>query len=207
MSRRKTLAALTVLCTTLCAAPLAAQAQSYRCVGADGKRYYGSTIPQQCFQRPVEELNAQGLVVKRIDPLLAEKERQAKQAADAKKKEEETASRENARRNQALLATYTSEKDIEDARSRALADNARATRETRERIEAIRKRQSGYEKEAAAHKGKDELPVKLRDDMKQAQDELAAQETLLEAKKREAEHINARYDDDKKRYAQITGKR
>lgn len=201
------LATLAVLGTTLCAAPLAAQAQSYRCVGADGKRYYGSTIPQECFQRPVEQLNAQGFVVKRIDPILAEKERQAKQAADAKKKDEETASRENARRSQALLATYTSEKDIDEARSRALADNARTTRETQERIDAIRKRQSGYEKEAAAHKGKDELPVKLRDDMKQAQDELAAQETLLEAKKREAEHINARYDDDKKRYVQITGKR
>jgi hypothetical protein len=206
MIRRK-LATLTVLGTALCAAPFAAQAQSYRCVGADGKRYYGSTIPQECFQRPVEQLNAQGLVVKRIDPLLAEKERQAKQAADAKKKEDETASRESARRNQALLATYTSEKDIDDARGRALADNARATRETQERIDAIRKRQSGYEKEAAAHKGRDELPVKLRDDMKQAEDELKAQETLLEAKRREAGNINARYDEDKKRYAQITGKR
>lgn len=203
----RNLAALAVFGATLCAAPLAALAQSYRCVGADGKRYYGSTIPQECFQRQVEELNKQGLVVKRIDPLAAEKDRQAKQAADAKKKEEETASRENGRRNQALLATYTSEKDIDDARNRALADNRRATRETQERIEAIRKRQSGYDKEATAYKGKDELPAKLRDDMKQAQDELSAQETLLEAKKREAEHINARYDDDKKRYAHITGKR
>ena len=207
MTGKSNLAALAVLGTILCAAPLAAQAQSYRCVGADGKRYYGSAIPQQCYQRPVEELNAQGLVVKRIDPLLAEKERQAKQAADAKKKEEETATRESARRNQALLATYTSEKDIDDARGRALVDNARATRETQERIEAIRKRQSGYEKEAAAHKGKGELPVKLRDDMKQAEDELAAQETLLEAKRREAGSINARYDEDKKRYVQMTGKR
>jgi hypothetical protein len=191
----------------LCALPLAAEAQSYRCIGADGKRYYGSAIPQECFRRPVEQLNAQGLVVKRIDPAAAEKERRAKEAADAKKREDETVQREASRRNQALLATYTSEKDIEEARTRALADNGRATRELQERIEAIRKRQAGYEKEAALHKGKPELPIKLRDDMRIAENELKAQQDLLENKQREAGAINARYDEDKKRYGAITSRR
>ena len=191
----------------LCAAPLAAQAQSYRCVGADGKRYYGSTVPQECYQRPVEQLNAQGLVVKRIDPMAAEKDRQAKQAADAKRKEEEAVTREASRRNQALLATYTSEKDIDDARARALADNSRATREVEERIEATRQRQLALEKQAAAYKDKGELPAKLRDDMQNAEDELKAHQSVLEVKQREAGSINARYDDDKKRYSQIAGKR
>ena len=200
----RTLAALALLC---CTAPLAAQAQSYRCVGADGKRYYGSTIPQECYRQPVEQLNAQGLVVKRIDPVAAEKERQAKEAADAKKKADEAATREASRRNQALLATYTSEKDIDDARARALAENGKATREVEERIESIRKRQAGYEKDATSYKGKGELPARLRDDMKSAEDDLKAQQNLLEAKQREASSINARYDDDKKRYALITGKR
>lgn len=203
----RALSVLLPLCAMVCAAPLAVQAQSYRCVGADGKRYYGSTVPQECYQRPVEQLNAQGLVVKRIDPLAAEKERQAKQAADAKKKQEEAATRENARRSQALLATYTSEKDIDDARARALADNSRATREVEERIEATRQRQMALGTQAAAYKDKGELPVKLRDDMKNAEDELKAHQSVLEAKQREAGSINARYDDDKKRYAQIMGKR
>jgi hypothetical protein len=198
----KVLAALAVLC----AVPLAAHAQSYRCVGADGKRYYGSAIPQECFRRPVEQLNAQGLVVKRIDPEAAEKERKAKVAADAKKKEEETASREASRRTQALLATYTSEKDIDDARARSLADNARGTRVVEERIEAIRKLQAGYEKEAAALKGK-EPPAKLRDDMKNAEDELKIQSQLLEFRQREVGSINARYDEDKKRYGAISLRR
>ena len=199
----KALAALVLVC----AAPLAAQAQSYRCVGADGKRYYGSTIPQECYRRPVEQLNAQGLVIKRIDPVAAEKERQAKEAADAKKREAEAVTREASRRNQALLATYTSEKDIEDARARALAENGKATRDVEERIASVRKRQAGYEKEAAAYNDKAELPAKLRDDIKNAEDELKVQQQLLEAKQREAGSINARYDDDKKRYSQIAGKR
>jgi Domain of unknown function (DUF4124) len=189
-------------------APLAAEAQSYRCVGADGKRYYGSSVPSQCYGLPVEQLNKNGLVVKRIDPQAAEKERRAKAEAEGKKREQEAASREVTRRNTALLATYTSEKDIDNARARALAENTKAVRDVEVRIEGIRKRQGGYEKELEQHKSRGgEAPAKLRDDMMSADNELTANIHLLETKKREAEAINARYDEDKKRYVQITGKR
>ncbi len=187
-------------------APLAADAQSYRCIGADGKRYYGSSIPSQCYGLPVEELSKQGTVVRRIDPQAAEKNRRDKAAAEAKKREAEAASRETTRRNTALLATYTSEKDIDSARARALAENTKAVRDVEVRIDSIRKRQSGFEKELEQHKG-GEAPVKLRDDMVNAETELNANLQLLETKKREAEAINARYDEDKKRYVAITGGR
>jgi hypothetical protein len=97
-----------------------------------------------------------------------------------------------------------SEQDIEDARARAIAENGKATREVEERIEAIRTRQAAHEKELAAYKGREEPPAKLRADIKNAEDELKAQQRLLETKQREAASINARYDDDKKRYGQIT---
>lgn len=200
---RRTLAVLAVLSLT----PLAAEAQSYRCVGKDGKRYYGSTIPSACYGVPVEQLSPQGMVVKRIDPAGSEKERLLKEAAEAKKREEDAAARESARRNHALLATYTSEKDIDQARARALEENAKAVRDVESRIAALRTRQSGYQKELEFYKDKGEPPAKLREDVKSVEDELSAQSHLLEAKKRESDSINARYDDDKKRYARITGAR
>ena len=185
-------------------APLAADAQSYRCVGADGKRYYGSSIPPQCYGLPVEQLSAQGTVVKRIDPRAAEKERRAKAAAEEKKREQEAASRETTRRNHALLATYTSEKDIDDAHARALAENTKAVRDVEMRIEGIRKRQSGYEKALEQYGSRGEPPAKLREDMVSAENDLKANQELLEAKKREAESIKTRYEEDKKRYVAIT---
>ena len=42
---------------------VAAEAQSYRCIGADGKRYYGSTVPAQCRGLPVEELKIDRVLV------------------------------------------------------------------------------------------------------------------------------------------------
>jgi len=195
---------LVAIAALLAAFPLAAQADTYRCIAKDGKRYYGSIIPAECQGRPVELLNAQGLVVKRIDPEGAEKERLAKEASDARKRQEESAARESARRNQALLATYTSEKDIDDARARALAENIKATQQVASRIEELRKQQAGYQKDADQYKGKGEPPAGLQHDLKTAEADIRAQEQLLEVKKREADTINARYDDDKKRYSALS---
>jgi hypothetical protein len=193
---------LIAIAAVLAALPLAAGAQTYRCIAKDGKRYYGSLIPAECQGRPVELLNTQGLVVKRIDPEGAEKERLAKEATEARKRQEESAARETARRNQALLATYTSEKDIDDARTRALAENTRATQKVEERIAMLRQQHASYQKDLES-KGKGEPPAELQNDLKTAEADIKAQEELLDVKKREFNAINARYDDDKKRYSAL----
>ena len=197
--------------SALLIAPLAAQAQAtYRCTGNDGKKYYGSTIPMQCVGRPVEQLSAAGTVVRRIDPEGEEKARVAKEAAAEKKKEEEATSREEARRSRALLATYTSERDIEEARKRALEDNEKAVQDVESKIEALKKRRSGYEKELAFYqdgtdkKAKGGPPAKLTNDIKNSDIDLKAQEDLLAVKKKEVVSINAKYDEDKKRYLAAT---
>ena len=198
----------TILVTSaaLLLAPFA-EAQSYRCIGKDGKRYYGWVVPEECFGQPVEQLSPQGMVVKRFDPEGSAKERVAKEAAAAKKREEDAAAREVARRNRALLATYTSEKDIDEARERALEDNKKAVLESEERIAEIRKRQAGYEKELELYSGKNQPPARLTDDIRSAESDLKAQQDLLEAKKREGSGINARYDEDKKRYGELAKRR
>ena len=199
----------------LALAPLAAGAQEFRCVGKDGKKYYGSTIPPQCLGQPVEQLNKQGSVMRRIDPEGDQKQREASAAEAAKKRQEDTAKREENRRNRALLATYTSEKDIEDARKRALADSEKAMKDVEARITGIKKRQDDLQKEMASLKdpGKDakgkpkpaaSVPPKLSEDIKNAEIDLNAQQQLLEAKKKEIEQINAKYDEDKKRYVALT---
>jgi hypothetical protein len=203
-------------------APVLAQAQSFRCVGKDGHKYYGSTIPPQCLGQPVEQLNTQGTVIRRFDPEGDEKQKAAKEAEAAKKRQEDAAAREESRRNRALLATYTSEQDVDDARARALQDNQKAVKEVEARIADIKKRQATFAKEmefyqeapaAKDAKGKPKagapakapkIPPKLAEDMKNAEIDLNAQQQLLDAKKKEVDAINAKYDEDKKRYAELT---
>jgi hypothetical protein len=199
---------------TLALLPLAALAQpkeqyTYRCTGSDGKKYYGQTIPQVCLGRPMELINKQGLVVKRIDPEGDEKARLAKEAEAEKKRELEAAQKDALRRNRALLATYTSEKDIEEARSRDLRNHQRGVDEVQRRIEEIKKRQAQFQKELALFEeaGKGEPPARLKQEITNAEIDLKAQQSLLDAKKKEALTINARYDDDKRRYQEATGRR
>src|SRR3954471_5627995 len=205
------LSRLILVALTLAVAPLAAQAQvTYRCAGADGKKYYGSTIPPQCYGRPIEQISRTGTVIKRIDPEGDARERAEKEAALAKRKEEDTASKEETRRNRALLATYTSEKDIEDQRKRALSDNEKAVKDVESKIDSIKKTRAKYEKELEFYQdkksGKAKPPAKLSEDIKNAEIDLKAQEDLLSAKQKEVSGINAKYDEDKKRFAEIMKK-
>jgi hypothetical protein len=200
------LSALTA--AALLAAPLAAQAQpkeqyTYRCVGNDGKKYYGQTLPQQCLGRPVELINKQGLVVKRIDHEGEEKARIAKEAEAEKQRELEIAAKDAQRRHRALLATYSSEKEIEDARTRDLREHQRQVRDVEDKIDALKKRQQQFQSELALFKGADgDGPTRLKQEIVNTNIDLRAQQTLLDAKKKDAAGINARYDEDRKRYAE-----
>ncbi len=185
-------------------APLAAQAQSYRCTGKDGKKYYGQAVPPQCLGQPAEQLNKQGRVIKRFDPQATEADRARKEAEAAEQKKRDAVSKEEGRRNRALLATYTSEKDIEQARARALKENEAAIADIERRIGAVKKRQAELAKELDFYKGKNKPPVKLEQDIKNAAFDLKTQEELLAGKKKDVDAINARYNDDKKRYNELT---
>ena len=173
----------------LAALPMSAGAQSYRCVGKDGKKYYGQSVPPQCAGQPIEQLNAQGLVVKKIDAQATADARAKMEVEEAERKKREAISKEEGRRDRALLATYTSEKDIEDARTRALAGNREQVTESEAKIAALKKRRALPGENTGA----------IDSDVK-------AQEGLLAVKKREAAAVNARYDEDRKRFAELNKK-
>lgn len=183
------------------AMPLAAQAQSFRCVGKDGKKYYGQVIPRACIGQPYEQLNKQGIVIKHFDPAIDNEDPATKAAEEEKQREKEAAAREEARRSRALLATYTSEKDIDAARARALAEPQRQILDIEANIAQREKRLNELTKRKPTP-NQSESP--LQADIEAARSGIAAQQELLAVKKQLVEAIKARYDEDKKRYQQLT---
>lgn len=188
----------------LAALPLAAAAQSYRCVGKDGKKYYGQAVPPQCIGQPTEQLNSQGLVVRRIDAQASAADQAARAKEAEEKRKRDVILKEESRKNKALLSTYTSEADIELARKRALEENQKAVKETEARIGALRKRQTELKKEMEFFQGKNKPPAKMEQEMKDNAFSIGTQENLLAQKKKEVDSINAKYDEDKKRYIELT---
>lgn len=188
----------------LAALPLSAAAQSYRCVGKDGKKYYGQAVPTQCIGQPTEQLNSQGMVVRRIDAQASAADQAAKAKEAEEKRKRDVILKEESRKNKALLSTYTSEADIELARKRALEDNQKAVKETEARIGALKKRQADLKKEMEFFQGKNKPPAKMEQEMKDNAFSIGTQENLLAQKKKEVDSINAKYDEDKKRYIELT---
>ena len=181
--------------------------ESYRCVGKDGKKYYGQAMPAECVGIRSEIINSSGLVVRRLDPQGDARDKAEREANAKEKAQRDIAEKEERRRAEALLATYTSEADIERARTRALAENKKAIADIELRTAAIRKRQAGYKRELEFYSGKNKPPARLDQDIKSAEIDLKALEDLRTAKSKEVDSINAKYDDDKRRYAEILSKR
>ncbi len=194
------------LCSTLLAlAPAAAQERMYKCVDARGKVYYTQVPPPECLGRDTQELNKSGTLIRKNPaavPLTPAQE-QAREAERRKKIENEEKSKEERRKNLALLNTYSSERDIEDARTRALAEAQGAIVDTERRIAGAQKRHKELEAEKEFYVKKP-MPFKLKQEIANNEVEIKNQIVLLDAKKKEISTINAKYDEDKRRYVELT---
>lgn len=176
----------------------------YKCKDDKGKTYYTDRPPAACLGKEVDELSKQGTVVKKREATLTPEQQAAREAEEKRKKEEEVLAREEKRKNEALLNTYSSAKDIEDGRQRALKQTEQAAKEIQKRIDEARDRA----KKLAAEKEfyvKKPMPKKLQDDLKNNEIDLKVQQDALAAKQKELGEINAKYDEDKRRYLELTG--
>jgi DNA segregation ATPase FtsK/SpoIIIE-like protein len=204
--------AIFLLLVALIVAPAWGQApkasRMYKCVDAKGKVYYTQLPPAECLGRASQELDKSGtVVIRRNEAALTPEQRakvEAEHEAERKRKlEEEQRIKEERRQSMALLNTYSSEKDIEEARARALKDNQATVTETERRIQAAMKRQKELNAEKAPYASKP-LPKELAENAENNELELKNQQELLEARRKQADTINAKYDEDKRRYIELT---
>ena len=192
------------LCSTVLAlAPAAAQERMYKCVDARGKVYYTQVPPPECLGRDTQELNKSGTLIRKNPAALSPAQAQAREAERKKKIEDEERSKEDRRKNLALLNTYSSEKDIEDARTRALKEAQGAIEDTERVIAGAKKRRQELEAEKEFFVKKP-MPFKLKQEITNNEIEIKNQTSLLDAKRKEISTINAKYDEDKRRYVELT---
>jgi TolA-binding protein len=111
-----------------------AQAQMYRWVDGNGRVHYSDTLPQTYQKSGAAEMNKQGVVVRRTQ---SEAERMAEIARQAAQLKMERQKAEQARLDRALMATYTTEAEIDLARDRALEHHKLAIRGAETRAKAV----------------------------------------------------------------------
>jgi DNA repair exonuclease SbcCD ATPase subunit len=187
----------------LAVAPTSAQQRLFKCKDSKGKTYYTQTPPTECLGKEIDELSKQGRVVKKGEAAPTPEQIAAREAGEKRKKEEELAAKEEKRKNEALLNTYSSEKDIEDGRQRALKQADQATKEIEKHIAETQRRAKDLVEEKEFY-AKKPMPKKLQDDIKNNESDLKGQQEALAAKKKDLGEINAKYDEYKRRYLELT---
>ena len=182
-----------------------AQSSIYTCRDHSGKTITSDTPIPDCVG-VMRELSPSGAVKREIAPPLTPEQQKQKDAADRAKRVADEAAREQHRRDQALLTAYQNEDQIEAARKRALADVSDSIKQSQARLADLDKEKKALAVEADTYKGKTMPPLfkrKLEDNQTLIDDENNA----VRQRQADMERINQRYDDDRKRFGELTAGR
>ena len=191
-----------LLCAAAAAAPAAAQTPQklYRYTDpTTGQTVYTDKLPANAAGKANDQLSPQGTVIRRTEAALTPEQIAAKEAERKRKIEEDLAAKEEKRKNMALLNTYPSERDIDEARARALKAHEEAIKEAERKLADAEKRKQSLAAEAEFYK-KRPMPALLKQEIQTNEVEIRSQAELLEKKRKESDAINARYDEDLRRY-------
>ena len=173
------------------------------CNDPNGKQVCSDILPQECLGRAYREIGESGRTLRTVEAPLSAEQRAQRAAAEAQRKAEETALREQQRKDQALLNTYSSENDIELMRTRAIEEVKKSIKTAQTTIVEIRARRKSFENEAEFYKNRT-LPPDIQKVLLDADYEITAQERVIESREKDLEAIKIKYDEDRRRYRDIS---
>lgn len=176
------------------------------CVDASGKQVCGDLLPQACYGRAYRELGESGRTLRNVEAPLTGEQREQREREEEQRKADAAALKEKQRKDQALLNTYGSEKDIEAMRVRAQEDVQKSIKDAEAQIVTIRARRKKFEDEAEFYKKKTP-PPEVQKGLRDTAFEIKAQESVIESKQKELDIIRAKYDEDLKHYRELSSRK
>lgn len=183
-----------------------ALARTYKWVDDQGVTHYGETIPPEYADKDRKTLNKSGAVVRNEDVLTAE-ERRVKEAQAAKNRAEGEAARDQKRHDKSLTSTYSSVDEIELSRQRNIQQLEARIGGIQAKIKITSAKLDALAADFEAHKkaGR-KIPDALYDDLSETQNQLNRQKLDLDKYTTEKQAVDARFEADKARFRELTGK-
>jgi len=178
-------------------------AATYKWTDENGVVHYTDKLPPEQIDKGRVELNTQGVPVKKVDPALTPAQRKAKEDEEARARDVARQQEDIARKNRALLQSYTSEAEIELARKRALSTLDDIIQSAQAYSEQLVKRKNDVERKKAQF-GDKAIPPALEREAVAVEVELVRQSELIAQKKREAAQVNAKYAAELARWRELT---
>jgi len=177
-------------------------AATYKWVDEHGVTHYGDSIPLEYRDRANIEMNKRGVILKKNDPALTVEERKAKEAELAKQRKQAT---EQKRKDTILMNTYSSVEEIDLARDRNLQQIELIIKNIQEQKKAVQADLDARRDLAEAYSQVNKpVPEGLHQDVEALEKNKQDLETAIAQKRKAADEIRARFEQDKKRYIELT---
>ena len=177
-------------------------AQLLYCCEIKSKRTCGDSLPPQCIGQAYTVRGPGGRLIKNVDAPLTPEQLKAREELDKRKKEEEVQRKEQARLDAALLATYSSEAEIEKGRERMEAEFSTSIKAAEGRIASAEKKKRDAIGDPELYK-KRGMPEELKRKVQDIDFEISTQTELLNGKKKDLEAGRAKFAEDRQRYADL----
>lgn len=189
-----------------CAFSLPVAANIYKWVDDKGTTHYSETVPPEYANKDRTELDKYGRVIKK-EAVLTPEQHRAQEAADTNKRNSDRAVLELKRRDKALNDTYSNVEEIDLARNRTLLQVQTRINNISSQIRITTDNLLALKIEADSHTGAGKtIPPSLKEDILDSQARLVKLQLELEKTKSEKAAVDARFDADKARYKELTGK-
>ena len=200
----KKVLSLALLC--LLASP-PVMASSIKCVDSKGVTHYGDTIPPECANRPVTELDDKGVPAKENPADMTPDERRAMELEVQQEAAQAQQAKDVHRHDKALLGTYANEAEIDAARDRNVQQLSLALSNVESRLQAAKEKLGQYNAQTDSFAKRNQpVPPDLAQSLSAVKQETADLEVERAQKQQDLAAMKEKFDADKQRYRELTQK-
>lgn len=172
------------------------QAGIYTCVDGGGRRITSDRPIMECLDREQKELRSNGTVKRIVPPSLTAPERAAQEERERKLAELRQQQTEERRMQRALVTRYPNAAVHDAEREKALRTQQEIIAAGRLRVEELREQRGQIEAEGEYYKTPADWPAKLKRQLEQNDEQIAAQQRYVQSQEDELKRITRRFDEE-----------
>jgi hypothetical protein len=202
VARARAAAHAIIVLAAVAYAGVALAAGTYKWTDEQGIVHYSDKAPPETPTKGATVLDKQGRPVKKIEPPLTPEQLKAKTDEEERQRALAKAKDEQARKDRALMQSYTSEDEIDIARSRAVSTIEAQIKSAQAFSADLTRRQQNIAKQKASY-GSKPIPIELERESAAVDSELSRQTILIRQKQEELVLATAKYDTIKQRWREI----
>lgn len=200
-----TMASKVLFLLLLAFAAFPVQAKMYKWVDAQGNVHYTDTLPPSAATQGNAEMSKTGNIVRKTE---SAEEKSKRLATEAEAAERKKLADEQARKDRALLSTYTTEQEIDLSRDRALEHHNLVIKSAQARLKQLEPSKTDLARKIReASKGGKPAPAHLQQQYDAKRAEVEDTKRIIKTNEEAMVELRERYEADKLRFRELSARR